>query len=347
MDPDKTPMEESEVETGYEFRAPSKKVILGLMVALVLYVIVRGLAVAITKPLWFDELQTLAVASQSSVRAIWNALYQGADSPPPVFELIERIVLHIVHSKQIAVRLPAILATPCTLVCVFAYVRKKNSEPAAFVCALLILLTSVFLTHGAEGRPYGTLVACIAFALVCYQRVPSLFWTIMLGVSLILAQSLHYYALFSMLPFWVAESVYVLTARRFRWQVWAALALGPVPLLFFWPLLASLRAIYGAHIWNPLGLSSIPVMYGNFFFTGGAFGFAVFAVGVAGIVGARLLPAQGSSGQGVDHDPVEAALLLTLLALPFPTAFATRLMHGSMSDRYVLATMLGVALAMA
>ena len=40
----------------------------------------------------------------------------------------------------------------------------------------------------------------------------------MLGLSLALAESLHYYAVFSMLPFWVAEFVYSVRARRIRWQ---------------------------------------------------------------------------------------------------------------------------------
>ncbi len=342
----KVTIEEGPVAMGNELPAPSRKVILGLMVALVIYVIVRGLATAAVRTFLFDELLTLAVASQSSARAIWNALSRGADSQPPLFYLVERAALSIINSKQIAVRLPAILALPCTLICVFVYIRKKNSEFIAFLCAVLILLTSLFHIYAVDGRAYGMVIACIAFALVCYQRVPSPFWTIMLGVSLILAEFLHYYAVFSMLPFWVAESVYILRGRRFRWQVWAALALGPVPLLFFWPLLSSLRTLYGAHIWTHYGLSSIPPTYGSFFLTGGAFGFALIAVCVAGIVGARLLAVEGGSRARVERDPVEAALLLALLGLPLPTALAANLMHGAMLDRYVLASILGVALAM-
>jgi hypothetical protein len=169
----------------------------------------------------------------------------------------------------------------------------------------------------------------------------------MLGVSFMLAESLHYYALFSMLPFWVAESVYSLRARRFRWQVWAALALGPLPLFFFWPLLSNLRAYFGTHIWTHYGLSSIPLTYGSFFLTGGAFGFAVIAMCIAGVVGARLLPTRDMIEAKVERDPVEATLLLAFLVLPFPTALATNLMHGAMLDRYVLASVLGIALAMA
>jgi len=347
MDSGRVTIEERPVTAGYELPKPSRKVILGLMVALVLYVLVREVAAALTRPIWCDEVLTMLVASQSNARAMWNALSRGVDSHPPLFYLIEKAALHIVHNEHIGVRLPAILAFPCTLICVFAYVRKKYSDSIAFLCAVLLLLTTLFHTYATDGRAYGMLIACIAFALVCYQRVPSPFWTVMLAVSLMLAESLHYYAVFSMLPFYVAESVYVIWTRRFRWQVWAALALGPVPLLFFWPLLSSARAIFGAHVWTHYGLSSIPITYGSSFLTGGAFGVALVAVSVAGIIGARLLPVEGSPGEGVERDPVEAALLLTLLALPFSTALATYLMHGPMSERYVQAFVLGVALAMA
>ncbi len=347
MDSGRVTIEERPVTSGYELPKPSRKVILGLMVALVLYVLVRNVAAAMTRPIWCDEVLTMLVASQPNLRAMWTALMRGVDSHPPLFYLIEKAALHIVHNRHIAVRLPAILAFPCTLICVFAYVRKKSSDSIAFLCAVLLLLTTLFHTYATDGRAYGMLFACIAFALVCYQRAPSPFWTVMLALSLMLAESLHYYAIFSMLPFYVAESVYVIWKRRFRWQVWAALALGLVPLLFFWPLLSSLRTIFGTHVWTHYGLSSIPITYGSSFLTGGAFGIALVAVCIAGIIGARLLPVGGSPDEAMEFDPVEAALLLALLTLPFPTALATRLMHGAMSERYLQASVLGVVLAMA
>jgi len=325
----------------------SAKTIYWLMGLLVIYVIIRDVATAAVRPFLFDELLTLAVASQSSAKAIWNALSQAVDSHPPLFYLLERAALNVTNNKQIALRLPSILALPCTLVCVFVYIRRKNSEFIAFLCVILILLTSLFHIYAVDGRAYGMVIACIAFALVCYQRAPSPLWMAMLGVSFMLAESLHYYALFSMLPFWVAESVYFLRARHFRWQVWTALALGPLPLFFFWPLLSNLRAYFGTHIWTHYGLSSIPLTYGSFFLTGGAFGFAVIAMCIAGVVGARLLPTRDMIEAKVERDPVEATLLLAFLALPFPTALATNLMHGAMLDRYVLASVLGIALAMA
>ena len=329
------------------FQAPPAKVIHWLMGMLVVYVIVRSIVAATTKPFWFDEFLTLTVSSLPNLKAVWGALSRGLDSPPPVFYVVEREFIGLLQNKQIALRLASILAFPCTLLCIFVYVKKRSGEAIGLICALLLLLTSLFHSHAVDARPYSMMIACVAIALVCYQRVPSPVWTVMLGLSLMLAESFHYYAVFSMIPFGVAEFVYFFSTRRFRWPVWVALALGPAPLLIFWPLLSNLRALYGLHYWAHYSLSSIPLTYGSFFLTGGAFGFALVAVCATGVVGARLLPTKEAPNESIGRDPAEASLLLTLLLLPFPTALATHLMHGVMVDRYVVASVLGVALSLA
>lgn len=328
------------------FQAPSARVIHWLIGLLVIYVIIRSIVAAATKPFWFDEFLTLTLSSLPSMKAVWVALSSALDSPPPGFYVVEREFIGFLQNKYIALRLASILAFPCTLLCVFVYVKKRSGEAIALICALLLLLTSLFHWHAVDARPYSMMIACIAIALVCYQRVPSPAWTVMLGLSLMLAESLHYYAVFSMIPFGVAEFVYLLSVRRFRWPVWVALALGPAPLLLFLPLLLRFKAYYGTHLWAHYSLSSIPLTYGSFFLTGSAFGFAVVAVCATGVVGARLLPEQEATNESIGRDPAEAALLLTLLLLPFPTALVTHLMHGMMVDRYVLASVLGVALSL-
>src|SRR5208283_5467430 len=211
--------ENSAVAAGYELPAPARKVVLGLMVALIVYAILRGLAAAVTKPLWMDEVFTLTVSSQPSMGALWAVLARALDGQPPGFYAVERVASSFFHNKEIALRLPAILAFPCTLICVFVFVKKRSGEVIAFLCAFLLLSTILFERYAVEARPYSMLMACIAFALICYQRLPSLFWTAMLGMSLALAQALHYYAVFAFVPFGLAEAVMLLRTRQFRWRV--------------------------------------------------------------------------------------------------------------------------------
>ncbi len=345
----KVTIEEGPVAMGNELPAPSRKVILGLMVALVLYVIVRGVVAAATKPFWFDELITLTLSSLPSMKQTLGALSRALDSPPPGFYVIQRNAVGLLRNKQIALRLASILAFPCTLVCVFVYVKKRSGEAIGFICALLLLLTSLFYRFAVEGRPYSMMIACFAFALVCYQRAPSPLWTALLGFSLAIAQTLHYYSIFAMVPFALAEAVFFLRTHKLRWQVWLALVAGAIPLAFFWPLLANIRTHFGVHFFEHFSLFSLPALYGSFFLTDSAFGASVVAVSIAGIIGSSLLPRPSASlpRKISDADAVEATLLLAFVLLPFLVFFIVRVTHGGLRDAYVLASILGIALALA
>jgi hypothetical protein len=313
---------------------------------LVVYVIVRSIVAAYRKPFFFDEIITFAIASQVNVKNIWNSLAQSVDSQPPLFYLVERLSLAIFHNPQIALRMPSILAFPCIAVCVFVYLRARSSAHVSFLCTVLLLLTSLFSNYAINARGYSMVIACIALALVSYQRIPSPFWSVMLAISLALAEALHYYAIFSMLPFAMAEAFYFLRHRKFRWQVWVALAFGVMPLALCWHLLANFKSYYGPHIWAHTGLSSIPALYGYFFSVGSPFGFAVALMCAAGVIGARFLPESSVGIPNID-DLVEGVLLLGLLFVPFTTLLLTKTLHGILLDRYVLSTILGVVIAMA
>jgi len=327
----------------------SEGIVYWLMGLLVIYVIVRGVLQAATKSFFFDELITMAVASQPGLRGIWAALVRIADAQPPLFYWCERVAISLVSNKHIALRLPSILAMPWTLICLFLYVKKRSGEFVALLCALLLLLTSIHLTYSTDARPYEMVIACVAFALICYQRLPSSRWAALLGFSLALAQALSYYAIFAMIPFGLAETVVLMRTKRIRWHVWLALLFGALPLLMFWPLLWRIRAYYGAHFWSRYDLQSLPKTYGGFFFTNAAFGTAILAVSIAGVIGARLLAPRTISGEKArgKSDPIEGTLLLALLALPVIAFAITKFLHGGMADRYVLVTAIGITLAAA
>jgi hypothetical protein len=317
---------------------------------LVLYVLVRSIVAAAIKPFWFDELLTLAVASQPSAKDMWRALSQGVDSQGPLFHLLERVELGAVSNPHIAMRLFPILGFCAALVCVFVYLRKRNSDEVALLSTTILLLTIYYSRYATEARAYSVVVGCIAFALVCYQRVPSLKWTALLGLSLAVAESLHYYAIFCMAAFGLAEAAYSLRERRLRWPVWGALVMGVVPLVAFWPLLARMKEEFGAHIWTHYGLASVPATYGWLFSGGSAFGVVVVEVCVVGVIATRLRPAwlRGPAGRAAGkNDVVEAVLLFGLLAVPVTTLAVIKVMHGAMTDRYLLVTAIGVVLSLA
>jgi hypothetical protein len=333
---------------GMQLQARLKKLAYLFMGLLAVYALARGVATAAAKPFWFDEFFTLTIAGQASVPEMWNELRRGFDTQPPLFYLIERAALLVPVKKEIALRLPSILAFPCILACVFVFARKRLGEVIACLCALLVLATCLFHTYLVDARPYNMTVGCIALAMVCYQRLPSWKWTVLFGLSLVLAESLHYYSVFVMAPFGIAEAVMLLKTRKVRWPVWLAMVCGTLPLLVSLPYLLKSKTFYGPHYFARPELARVKDYYGGFFYIQRELGMALLVVSLISIVWA--LPRRNDR-PGEEQDAalplVEGALLLGLNLLPLIIYVMARITHGGLGDRYTLATAIGLILGMA
>jgi hypothetical protein len=326
---------------------PPREVIYTLMGLMLVYAIVRSVLAAAGKPLGFNELFTVTVSDQGSWSGIIKSLLGAADSHPPLFYMIEHWASMISKNKEIAMRLPSILAIPCTLTCVYVYVKRGSGEAIAFLCMAFLLMTNVFQGYAVEARAYSMVVACIAFASVCYQRASAPMWALLFAISLVLAESLHYMAVLAMVPFGIAEAVLLLKMRRFRWPVWSAMIVGVLPLLLFWNLLASFKARYGPGLYSrDFQFSFIPRMYGEFFLTDSRFGAGLAAVALAGVLGVALWGPEKDAKDGKLKFS-EATLLLMLAALPFIGYFVVvRAAHSGLAERYVLSTVIGMSMAL-
>jgi hypothetical protein len=186
--------------------------------------------------------------------------------------------------------------------------------------------------------------ACISFGLLCYQRAPATRWVSLLAISLALAEALHYYAIFAIAPFCVAEGAFLLRARQFRLKVWLALLCGFLPLAFFWPLLAQFKAYYGAHPWAHPTIANTTPIYGWLFHTSTPTGIGIAAVlsvfVFIALASPRMVPVPVA-----ETSSHELALVLAFLALPFIGFVATKIGHGMMINRYALPGVLGIAMA--
>lgn len=327
----------------------NKKLFTILLCLLLVYVAIRSLAAAATNGFWFDEIITASLAGQPNMKAVWGALSTGVDGQPPGFYVVERAAGVLVAKKEIAMRLPSTLAFLCILACVFVYVSKRSNAAIAFLSAFLLLSTDLFQRYATEARPYALIVACFAFALVCYQRAPSVFWTILFGLSLALAQTFHYFSVFAMAPFGLAEAVVLLRSGKIRWGVWLALMLGPIPLLLFWPLLAQVKALVAGHFQVQYSFTSIPSTYGEFFLVDSGYGAALAAICIAGVIGRYLWSWEKSaiSSDLRTDDVREGTLLVGLIGLPFITLSVVKIMHGAMRSSYLVVLILGICLATA
>jgi Dolichyl-phosphate-mannose-protein mannosyltransferase len=318
------------------------------MCLLVAYVILHGIVAALARPFWYDELFTLTVANQPTLHDMWYAVKAGFDSAPPGFYFVERMALGLPVKKELALRLPSILAFACVLLCVFVYTKKRSDELVGCLCASLLLSTLLFQVYSVEARAYSMVAACITFAIVCYHRLPGVMWAILLGLTLAIAESLHYYAIFAMVPFWVAEGAFLLTTRRFRWHVWLALVFGTLPLIAFWPLLMTYKVAYGPNTFARPIFSAVPGYYATFFLLSEtSVGIALAVVAVAGITWTVLRRDRRDRESPNDHSTLaEGALLATMVALPFIIFALVVPMHGILLNRYALPATIGVAVGL-
>ena len=310
----------------------------------VVYVAVDRLAAAASRPFWNDEVITSVMARQPSVSTLWNALAQGADGQPPLYYLVERLFAGLISNQHIALRLPSIIAFCCTLVCMFLLVKRRSGSGHGLICAVVLLNTVLFDFYAVEARPYSLAVAAIAFALLCYQRAAALSWSLLLCLSLALAVSLHYYAVFALAAFVLAEAVYCLVTRRCRARVWLAIACACLPMIAFWPLLSEEKKMYGAHTWAHPKLFLTLSTYGSLFHvsTSVGLGFAVVLALSLIAMGRRTEMLERRAEVLRDTLLHEQALVLGLLFMPLVAFVVTRLTHGALLDRYLL----WVALAM-
>jgi Dolichyl-phosphate-mannose-protein mannosyltransferase len=327
-----------------------------LLGVVVIYVTARSVAGAAAKPFWYDELMTLTVSAQGTWKGIVAVQQRALDSHPPFFYWIESLASKMTRNQEIALRLPSILAFVCTLVCVFLYTRRRFGEMVALLCAVFLLRMDLFHYYAVEARPYSMVVGCFAFALVCYQRVPAKLWTLLFALALALAQSLHYYAIFAMAPFGLAELVYSLRAKKLRWGVWGALAFGALPLVIFWPLLSALKNKYGAHnllrVWGRVYLFAPQKMYAVILQTDprGHVGETIAAV-IFGVLLVELVRRAKQSGpdreEEEDQGLAQIAILAGFLLLPFLGLAVARATNSGLMPRYFLTTLLGMAAGLA
>lgn len=321
------------------------------MAALIAYVMVRSAFRATVKPLWFDEVCTWIMATLPNASSVWHALERAADAHPPAFYLLESFLDKLIPNQQIAFRIPAILGLGITLWCLFIWLRRRYETGIVFAAVLTPLLTVFYSTYAVEARPYALVTACLAVALVCYDRVPVAGWTVGLALSLAAAEAFHYYALMAMAPFFAAEFLYACKGKIVRWRVWAAIACGVVPLLFCWQLLANIRSSYGQHFWAKPSLIVAAGTYGWLFdiplypLTFARTTICAVLLLVCALLFAFWMLLRSVRASANDARFSDGMLIAVFLLLPFVFFVVTKIASGGFTERYAMAAILGLALA--
>jgi Dolichyl-phosphate-mannose-protein mannosyltransferase len=325
-----------------------KSAFLGLAL-LILYAAARSIYHALMRPFWYDEICTMLMVQQLHLHRLWQALAHGADGQPLPFYLLESAAAALIRNENLAYRGISILAFAVTLLCLFVAVRTRKDGAIALVCAAFSLTTLLFTLFAVEARGYSILVACIAFAIVCYQRVPARRWVILLGLSLVLAESFHYFAVFAFMPFFLAEAAHYGLARQLRRGVWIALLSSFLPLACFWPHFSALQKYYGPRNWLQPTLELALNSYSWYFLTTESSP-GLYLAALAGLAVLFTMLAtvrRTAQSNRLAAVPVnELMLVLGLLSLPLVGFAVAALCHSSMHPRYLLPSLLGFPLAL-
>jgi len=211
-----------------------------------------GVVAATRRPLWFDEIATIYIACLPDFGSVWEALKQGADANPPLFYVINRMVLVVLGESPLAIRLPALTGFWLMSLCIYLFVRRRCEAVYAWVAALFPLATGAGL-YAIEGRPYGLVLGFSAVALLCWQeadRHPRN-WTPPAGVALAVAASVscHFYAVFLVAALGIGEIYRTIDRGRPDWRMWTALLFGLAPLAGFHEI-ASAATVYAGNDWS-------------------------------------------------------------------------------------------------
>jgi hypothetical protein len=217
------------------------------------------------KLMWVDELFTLHAARQGSLAGVAE-FSRASDGVPPLYEMIVSAILPVVRSEALAVRLPSTLGFCFMIVCLVAFCRRRL--PAIYSISAALLACDTCLPYSTEGRCYGLILGCAAGALLCWQyavdgrhralAIP------LLGLCLALLPALHYYAVFFLVPLFLAETVRWRISGKPDWAIFAAMSTALVVLALHYSFIAA-GSRYQKHFWSPAKWAHIPAFYNDFF----------------------------------------------------------------------------------
>lgn len=294
--------------------------------------------------LWNDELFTYYFARLPSLTDVWHQLKTGVEQTPPLFYVVTRASLWAFGNTNVAIRLPEIVGVFVACCAVYKVVERRTSVSGGATAALVVL-SSAALPFGYEARPYGLVLGLAAVALLLWQvraDTGSAWASAGVGVTLICAVSMHYYAVLLVLPIGAAEAIRSAERRRLDLGVVAALASPLVSLLAYAPLIRGADR-YAGKFWTTFGWSSALRFYG-WLLRSPAVPPSIETWSLVALVGVSVVVLLSLAARGRAVAKAELAAAIGFLFLPLVAVTVAKTKTGAFTERYTLAAVLGLAL---
>jgi hypothetical protein len=288
--------------------------------------------------MWADELFTTFTARQANVYEIVQAIKEGCDGPPPLYAILVHFLIPIVKNEALAARLPSTIGFCAMMLGLFAFCRKRVSTPYALIAAMLAC--EVCRYYSTEGRSYGAVLGCAAWALVCWQDAQGprrLMNLVGLGFFLSLMTALHYYSVFFLGPLLFVELVRWAREKEIDLGIIAAAAVACGVLALHYPLFAAGR-LATEHFWSQASLAQIRPFYTTLLVP-------MLGVCSIGILALAFFPvAEGEVQPQPVEIPLREWILLVALSLtPVVVIVVSMFTTHIFVDRYLVWSAVGIA----
>ncbi|HUO60164.1 MAG TPA: glycosyltransferase family 39 protein, partial [Candidatus Acidoferrales bacterium] len=315
--------------------------------ALSLFYVIVVVALACIKMFWFDEFITVYIAKLGSPRAVWDALYNGADPNPPLTHLLVALSIKLFGTNQLAARLPAIVAEWFGVAFLFAFLRKRVRALYA-ACGVLFYMATHAFTYSVEARSYAFTLCFAMASLWAWRRTvegrrptrAACFLALMLALGI----SSNYFAVLAFFPIAAGELTRNLLRRKLEFHVWIAMAAGAVPLFLYMPLVNHAIAIFAPHAWNKPRTDVIELSYTQMMQDIFYPALALLALAAVVALAERFSSTRGWRLAMPAHELVAVATQMAYPVLGYAIAVARA---GMISPRFVLPMCYGFAIATA
>lgn len=314
-----------------------------LLSALYLYVV--GLLAA-RQPLWFDEILTYYISNLGGPKTIVSALLAKAENHPPLDFLARHLSMSLFGGSELAFRLPSIVAMLVAALCLYVIVLRRTSVLQALV-AFSFPFTTFALRYTHEGRPYAFLFASMCLAFLAWQLVtekPTLPRLALLTICLSLGPYSHYYGVLNYVAIGVGEAWRWWERRKIAWPVVASFAVSVAIDGLLVPFVLHSED-FAAHFWTKVGAGEAAFIYTKLLSE------ALPAI-VAALIGSAIVIffTRSEPDPRVDTSTIpryEIAAALTICLVPFMTYVLAALVTHAFYDKYVITTVIGIALVAA
>ena len=320
-----------------------------LLVAIVVY---AGVTCALaTRHLWHDELYTYYIAKAPTIAQLLRDV--SLDLHPPLGYLVTRASLALFGDSAFATRLPFLLAFLIGSLCLYQFLAERL-RPAYGLLGMLVFWATPFLAYATEARPYALVLAFFGIAMLAWERAvqPARSWisVLVLGLAVLAMMLSHFFSVFYIWPFCVAELWRWYRSRKLDRALWAVLLLPcAVPLLY----LSSIHRWESA-AYPPVQQAS-PFKLATFFYHSLEPEGSVLLLAVC--IGIALAPRMRTNAPRVTSDgpltnatafaPLDVAFTIGLLTLPVVLDVMLIKTHGVFFPRYAIVASLSYGILLA